>query len=119
MPGAGAWTPWRPVKRDPMTPESQGVIDRLPPHRPLNPEDEGKLRQLGRAVIRTEAAAVAAQTGVKERTIRDWCEHELITEQGNRGQVLMGAQESQGLSNDAIHLLQNAYLVRAEKRLEL
>ncbi len=43
-----------------MTPESQGVIDRSPPHRPLTPEDEGKLQQLGRAVIRTEAAAVAA-----------------------------------------------------------
>jgi len=43
-----------------MTPQSQGDIDRCPPHRPLTTEDEGKLKRLGRAVIHTEAAAVAA-----------------------------------------------------------
>jgi hypothetical protein len=61
-------------------------------------------------------AAIAAETGVSERTIRDWCDRHLITEQGIRGQVLQDQEESQGLANAAIWLLVSAHLVRAEKR---
>lgn len=61
-------------------------------------------------------AAVAAQTGSGERAIRDWFEHRLITPQGIRGQVLMGQDRSEGLDNRAIRLLENAHLLRAEKR---
>jgi arabinose-5-phosphate isomerase len=46
-----------------MTPDDRGVTHRLPAHRPWTPEDEGKLRQLGQAVLRTEAAAVSALVG--------------------------------------------------------
>ena len=62
-------------------------------------------------------ATTASQAEVKERQIRDWVEHHLITESGLRGQVLMGPGESDGLSNRAIFLLEDAHLVRAEKRL--
>ena len=41
-------------------------------------------------------AAVAAQTGVRERAIREWVDRQLITEAGIRGQVLMGQGTSQG-----------------------
>jgi Tol biopolymer transport system component len=61
-------------------------------------------------------AAIAAETSVSERAIRDWCDRHLITEQGIRGQVLQGQGESQGLANDAIWPLVDAHLVRAEKR---
>lgn len=60
--------------------------------------------------------AIAEQTGVTERTIRDWIDHRLITEQGIRSQVMRQYDESDGLDNDAIELLINAHLVRAEKR---
>jgi hypothetical protein len=53
---------------------------------------------------------------VPERAIRDWCDQQLITEQGIRGQVLQGPEESQGLDNRAIWPLVNTHLVRAEKR---
>jgi hypothetical protein len=60
--------------------------------------------------------AASAEAKTSERAIRDWFEHKLITPQGIRGQVLMGSDQSEGLSNRAIRLLENAHLVRAEKR---
>ncbi len=64
-------------------------------------------------------SAFAAALGigrVAERTIRNWFDRELITEQGIRGQVLKGPDESEGLDNRAIRPLVDAHLVRAEKR---
>lgn len=61
-------------------------------------------------------AGIAEQAGTSERSIRDWFNRKLITEQGVRGQVLMGAEYSEKLPNTVIRLLENAYLVRAEKR---
>ncbi len=60
--------------------------------------------------------AAAEKTGVNERAIREWFDRQLITEQGVRGSVLMGEQSSGGLENRAVQMLENAYLVRAEKR---
>ena len=61
-------------------------------------------------------AAVAAETGIGERRIREWFDRRLITEQGARGTVLMGKERSGELANRAIQLLVDAYLVRGEKR---
>lgn len=61
-------------------------------------------------------AVIASQTGVRERSIRDWFQYKLITEHGIRGQVLMGREQSDGLDNRAIRLLEDAHLIRAEKR---
>ena len=61
-------------------------------------------------------AAIAGQTGVRERAIREWFDRHLITPQGIRGQVLQGHAESEGLENRAITPLVDAHLVRAEKR---
>ena len=64
-----------------------------------------------------QTGLVASRTGVRERHIREWFDNKLITESGLRGQVLMEQGESSGLSNEAIRLLENSHLVRAEKRL--
>jgi WD40 repeat protein len=61
-------------------------------------------------------AGIATATGLSERRIREWFDRELITQQGIRGQVLQGEGRSQGLENQAIWTLIDAYLVRAEKR---
>jgi WD40 repeat protein/predicted nucleic acid-binding Zn ribbon protein len=61
-------------------------------------------------------AAIAGGSGIRERTIRDWFDRRLITEQGIRGQVLQGLEYSGGLDNRAIWPLVDAHLVRAEKR---
>ena len=61
-------------------------------------------------------ARIAVETGVTERSIREWVERQLITEGGFRGQVLMGEGLSAGLPNEVIQKLQDAHLVRGEKR---
>lgn len=64
----------------------------------------------------SQVEAAAAASGVKERTIREWVDRKLISVHGIRSQVLMEPNESSGLPNTTISLLQQAYLVRAEKR---
>ena len=59
---------------------------------------------------------VAEESGVQERAIRVWFDEKLITESGIRSQVLMEPDQSGELDNRAIRLLENAHLVRAEKR---
>ncbi len=64
-------------------------------------------------------AAAARETNVSERKVREWFDHELITEQDLRGQVSWGPQQSgklHKLENHAIERLVNAHLVRAENR---
>ena len=61
-------------------------------------------------------AAIAGETGVRERAVREWFDRGLVTEQGIRGQVLQGPERSEGLDNRAIWPLVDAHLVRAEKR---
>jgi hypothetical protein len=51
-----------------------------------------------------------------ERSIREWFEHRLITDQGLRGQVQQGPEISDGLPNTVIKPLIDAHLVRADKR---
>jgi hypothetical protein len=60
---------------------------------------------------------IAREDSIRERAIRDWFEHVLITEHGTRGQVLLTPKESQGLANETIQsLVKEAHLVRAEAR---
>jgi WD40 repeat protein len=61
-------------------------------------------------------AAASDSTNVSQRIIRDWFDRQLITEQGIRSQVLMGTERSGGLDNRVIRMLENAHLVRTEKR---
>lgn len=64
-----------------------------------------------------QVQAVAKKTKLaSERTIREWFDHRLITEQATRGQVLKGPRASDGLPNDVIRPLIDAHLVRSEKR---
>jgi hypothetical protein len=79
-------------------------------------ESVGDVDTALRGYYADRVAAIGAESGVPERAIRDWCDQHLITEQGIRGQVLQGRDESQGLDNRAIWPMVNAHLVRAEKR---
>jgi len=94
--------------------------DRLPPGDAEigvdDVESVGDVDAALRGYYADEVAAVAAQTGVAERAIRDWVDRQLITDQGIRGQVLEGKEQSQGLATRAIRPLVDAHLLRAEKR---
>jgi WD40 repeat protein len=62
------------------------------------------------------AREIGASTGVGERAVREWCEGQLITDQGLRGQVLRGHGQTLGLPEPVIQKLIDAFLVRAEVR---
>ncbi len=76
----------------------------------------GDVDQALTAYYADRVAVIAAKAGVPERAIREWFDHQLITDQGIRGQVLRGAEASGGLPNQAINPLINAHLVRREER---
>jgi hypothetical protein len=57
-----------------------------------------------------------SQTGVSEIELRDWFEHQLITEAGTRGMVYQGAEKTDDLPNRAVRLLADQFLLRAEMR---
>ncbi len=63
-----------------------------------------------------KVAGIASQLGVQEWRMREWFDQKLITASGIRGQVMRGSGESEGLKNEAIHELIDAYLVREERR---
>jgi WD40 repeat protein len=79
-------------------------------------ESVGDVDAALRSYYAESVRAAAQKSGVSERTIRDWFGHELITEQGVRGQVLQAPERSQGLNNEAIWPFVDAHLVRAERR---
>jgi WD40 repeat protein len=56
----------------------------------------------------------ASAPGVSERTIREWFEYRLITEQGVRTQLVYEGEATGGLPNAVVHALENAHLVRGE-----
>jgi hypothetical protein len=59
---------------------------------------------------------IARKSGCRERQIREWFHHQLITDEGVRRDVLKGQQESQGLDNRVIRALVDSHLVRSERR---
>ncbi len=94
--------------------------EKLPPGTPAiveaNVESMGDVDKAlgGYYAVQVELAARVA--AVPERAIRDWFDEHLISPHDIRLQVLMGPEASDGLDNRVIQLLQNAYLVRTEKR---
>jgi WD40 repeat protein len=76
----------------------------------------GDVNQSLRGYYAERVAAIAEETNASQRKLREWFERRLITETGIRSQVLMGQEQSEGLDNAVIRQLENAHLLRAEKR---
>ena len=58
----------------------------------------------------------AERTGVPENKIRRWFERDLITPAGTRGTVFRGEEETRGLPNAAVDVLENLHIIRGEVR---
>ena len=85
----------------------------------INESDLAGVGDVNRALADYYAAsaqAVAQKSGAGERDIREWFDRKLITPEGIRGQVLMGAEHSDGLPNRVVALLEDAHIIRGEKR---
>jgi hypothetical protein len=61
-------------------------------------------------------AQAASGNANTERQIREWFSDKLITRGEIRGQVLQGAEKTEGLDNQVIYKLLDTHLIRAEKR---
>jgi type II secretory pathway pseudopilin PulG len=61
-------------------------------------------------------AKVGDQTAISERVVRSWFDEKLITPARTRGLVYRGDSETEGLPNEAIDILNNAYIIRASVR---
>lgn len=75
----------------------------------------GDVNQSLASYYRETVRRVSGSSG-EERLIRQWFDRQLITEQGFRGQVLVGPEGSGSVSKAAIDALDHAYLIRGEKR---
>jgi WD40 repeat protein len=58
----------------------------------------------------------AQETETSERDIRQWFNNKLITPEGTRSLVRIGAGKSEGLPKEVIANLENSHLIRPEKR---
>jgi WD40 repeat protein len=60
--------------------------------------------------------SVSGKSGTSERIIREWFDRKLITPDGIRGQALMGVENSEGLPNAVVAMIEDAHIIRGEKR---
>ncbi|GAB4441442.1 MAG: hypothetical protein Kow00120_09930 [Anaerolineae bacterium] len=56
------------------------------------------------------------RTGVPESALRRWCEEVLITGLGTRNTVYRGPEDTGGMENEVIDILEDRHLIRAERR---
>lgn len=61
-------------------------------------------------------AATMASTGIEEGTLRKFFEQTLLTPAGTRGTVYRGTQQTGGIANDAIDVLEDRHIIRGEWR---
>lgn len=94
--------------------------EKLPPDRTLIlAEDVQKFGDVDQALTgfyESMLHQVVAQTGISERHLRTWFSEQLITPARTRGLVYRGANATAGLDNDAVAILNNAYIIRADIR---
>ena len=58
----------------------------------------------------------AEKTSARERGLRAWFERNLITPAGTRGTVYQGREETGGIPNATVDMLENLHLIRGERR---
>ena len=79
-------------------------------------QDFGDVDHALRGFYEQTIEQVVQVTGISERLIRSWFDSQLITTAHTRGLVYRGDEDTDGLSNKAVDLLNEAYLIRANVR---
>ncbi len=92
----------------------------LPPGTKVITEQElqafGETNQALSAFYEQAIQQVMQQIAVDEYTLRSWFESAILTPAGTRGTVFRGQDQTAGLPNAAIDVLEKSYLIRAEAR---
>jgi WD40 repeat protein len=76
----------------------------------------GDVDQALTAFYERSIAETVAETGVAEGELRSWFARTLITPSGTRGTVYRGPEETSGIPNAAVDVLQDLHLIRGEQR---
>jgi WD40 repeat protein len=94
--------------------------EKLPPDRTLIVAEDvqrfGDVDQALTGYYEDALRQVVEQTGISERRLRAWFNEQLITPARTRGLVYRGAGASAGLDNEAVAILNNVYIIRADVR---
>ncbi|MBN1583152.1 MAG: N-acetylmuramoyl-L-alanine amidase, partial [Anaerolineae bacterium] len=94
--------------------------DNLPPERDeILGEDLARLGDVDQALIgfyEDTLQTVLENVDMSERRLRNWFDNRLITPARTRGLVYRSTFDTEGLSNRAIDVLNEAYIIRANKR---
>jgi len=73
-------------------------------------------RGLWKLKISTHPLLRAFKAYAEERDLRDWFEYDLITPAGTRGTVYRGGEETGGIPNAGVDVLEDLHLIRGERR---
>ena len=79
-------------------------------------EQYGDIDQALTDFYESALSRVMQETKVGERTLRRWFSEQLITPIGTRGLALQGREETAGLPNAAVDVLEHLHLIRADVR---
>ena len=92
----------------------------LPPERVVieaaDVHEFGDVDQALTGFYESAVAQVVRSLGTSERRVRAWFDEHLITPARSRGLVYRGEQETEGLPNAAVDILNDVYIIRANMR---
>jgi len=76
----------------------------------------GDVQEVLRSFYERAIETAKRQTGVSESDLRRWFNDKLITPAGTRGTVFQGKEQTEGIPNLAVNLLEAQHIIRAEMR---
>jgi WD40 repeat protein len=105
---------WENLKRDPQPQITDKDLQRLAGGKDLALFVNNALAQFYEQAIAN--VLQMPELSLSEPELREWFNRQLITEAKTRGTVYQGEQHTGGLPNEAVYLLENQFLIRAEAR---
>jgi uncharacterized repeat protein (TIGR02543 family) len=79
-------------------------------------EEFGDVQEALRSFYKKAIKTAKREKGVSERDLRQWFNEKLITPAGTRGTVFRGKEQTEGIPNSAVDVLEAQHIIRAEIR---
>ena len=79
-------------------------------------QEFGDVKEALRSFYERAIETAKRQTGVRESSLRTWFNDKLITPAGTRGTVFQGKEQTEGIANSAVEVLEAQHIIRAERR---
>jgi formylglycine-generating enzyme required for sulfatase activity len=79
-------------------------------------QEFGNVQEALRNFYERAVETAKRETGVNESDLRGWFNDKLITPAGTRGTVFQGKEQTEGIPNSAVDVLEAQHIIRAEMR---